>query len=206
MAEVAVSMPTNLMAPPPYERATSQSSVSERSRHKRCSENGPDELRPTLPVDALTGPLTLVLDLPEAAVLQHVEENMRPLISGRIEEIARFSAEEDSVYSVTEKLSTLGKEPLRDDEPSSPPPLHTPPSLPSFGMGLKRQKSFGCPATHLTDAEVKVQRELHARCAAALGRLASRFRLSGRMSGALSMARSRSGSHAGEVGVRESLS
>lgn len=192
-------------APPSYGRVASSSTLSpERScGTKRNSEHGPDELRAiALPADALTGPLKLVLDLPESAVLQHVEENMRPLISGRIEEIARFSAEEDSVYSVSEKLSAMGKDsppPTGDDEPSSPPPLQ-PPSLPSFGMGLKRQKSFGCPATHLTDAEVKVQKELKERCAAALGRLASRFRLSG-----LSVGRSRSGSRC-ELGVRESFS
>lgn len=90
----------------------------------------------------------------------------------------------------------------------SPPRLHESsqglPSLPSFGMGLKRQKSFGCPVTHLTAQEVVVQSELHARCATALGRLASRFRLGG---GAL-VARVRAGSRSSssEFGVRESLS
>lgn len=205
MATVDVSMPVAAI-PPAYERVTSQSPL----RGKRSSETHPDELRSqqTLPADALAGPLQLVMDLPEAHVLQHVEPDMRSLISGRIEEIARYTAEEDSVYSVTERLSVLGadgSQAAEDEEPLSPPRLSEPSqsmkSLPSFGMGLKRQKSFGCPVAHLTDAEVKVQSELHARCAKALGRLASRFRLSGAL-----VARARSGSRSSELGVRESLS
>lgn len=212
MATVEVSIPTAAV-PPAYERVASASPL----RGKRSSDVNADELRATvpLPADALAGPLQLVMDLPESHVLQHVEPHMRELISGRIEEIARYTAEEESVYSVTEQLAVLGADANRaslasaeDEEPISPPRLNEPsqglPSLPSFGMGLKRQKSFGCPMTHLTDAEVKKQSELHARCAKALGRLASRFRIGG---GAL-VARARAGSRSSssEFGVRESLS
>merc|ERR1711924_99769 len=95
--------------------------------------------------------------------------------------MGRISAEEDSLHSVTDGLRVMGRDRASDkveeeEEPPSPPPLQ-PPSLPSFGMGLKRQKSFGCPATHLTDAEVVHQTELQSRCASTLSRLASRFRL-----------------------------
>ena len=213
MATCTVEVSTLTAAvPPAYERVASASPL----RGKRSSDVNPDELRAgaALPADALAGPLQLVMDLPESHLLQHVEPHMRDLISGRIEEIARYTAEEDSVYSVTEQLAVLGANANRaslasveDEEPVSPPRLNEPsqglPSLPSFGMGLKRQKSFGCPVTHLTDAEVKVQSELHARCAKALGRLASRFRL-----GNAFVARARAGSRSSssEFGVRESLS
>jgi len=197
MATVEVSIPAAAV-PPAYERVASSSPL----RSKRASDVDTDALRATLPADALAGPLQLVLDLPESHVLQHVEPHMRELISGRIEEIARYTAEEDSVYSVTEQLAVLGADANRaslvsaeEEEPVSPPRLNEPsqglPSLPSFGMGLKRQKSFGCPVTHLTDAEVKVQSELHARCAKALGRLASRFRMGGAL-----VARARAGAAA----------
>lgn len=62
------------------------------------------------------------------------------------------------------------------DAPRAPPtsPAPEPPRLPSFGLGLKRQKSFGHAPSLITDSELAVQTEQRSRCALALTRIARR--------------------------------
>ena len=50
------------------------------------------------------------------------------------------------------------------------PPM---PCMPSFGLGLMRQRAFA-PASVLTEVELAARHEEHGRCAAALGRLVRR--------------------------------
>ena len=47
------------------------------------------------------------------------------------------------------------------------------PCMPSFGLGLMRQRAFA-PASVLTEVELAARHEEHGRCAAALGRLVRR--------------------------------
>jgi hypothetical protein len=116
---------------------------------------------------ALSGSLQLILDVPQAQVLAHINADLCHRLSaiGQMEALAQEQA--CAVQSLEKQFTSLASE--------TPPPPPSPnrdrtPQLPSFGLGLKRQKSM-VPVSFLTDMEAADADVSLQRCAAALSRL-----------------------------------
>lgn len=145
------------------ESESDDSKRSEEAEEKSCGAS------------ALTGALSLMLDVPQRSVLEHVAPHFAARVTGRIEELAQAQAAQ------LDNIDSLGLEALGHVDvahpPEPPPPSRQSsssslpvPELPSFGLGLKRQKSM-TPPSLLTEAEASENTAALHRCAAALKRL-----------------------------------
>jgi hypothetical protein len=110
----------------------------------------------------LSGDLEPLLDVPHAVLAQH--------LGARNLDIERLvQAEARSLDAVSDRLKACDFMPATASRPPSPT-RRTLPSLPCFGLGLKRQRSMGSHV--LTDEAVQKENDAVVRCAAAVGRIA----------------------------------
>merc|ERR1719271_266229 len=133
--------------------------------------------------DLLSGDLEALLNEPQQNVMQEVEEQWRGPLTGNIEGLIHAEAEASSLEDIGRSLqenldlSALSEASTQAQGATAPPPTpvkRTSASLPSFGLGLQRQKSFGHTSSMLADAEIAKQKAKRGRCAMALGRIARR--------------------------------
>ena len=113
---------------------------------------------------ALNGDLAPLLDLPHAVLAQHLGAQTRNLDIERL-----VQAEARSLDAVSDRLKACDFKPTTASRPPSPI-RRALPSLPCFGLGLKRQRAMGSHV--LTDEAAQDAHDAIVRCAAAVGRIA----------------------------------
>ena len=119
---------------------------------------------------ALTGALRLILEVPQAVVLRRLGSELCARLNGSgVEALARDQAQ--ALENLETHLDALSHADAPLPSSRIAPSSSKRNELPSFGLGLKRQKSM-IPPTLLTDTEAAENTDALNRCAAALGRLA----------------------------------
>ena len=145
----------------------------------------------TIGAHVLTGALAILQEVPANDIIERMEPRWRAHLEGGVSAVERLARSEaraldDAMATFTgmgmnmphaAPIATSICLPARSSAQStlvngeSTPPSKPKNPLPSFGLGLKRQRSM-CPPSLLTDEEEAHRVSELSRCASALGRLA----------------------------------